>query len=291
MPMSPRLLRPINTLHPEAADWKNRVIANGGSVGGSTLSAVSAFCRRVDAQPGLRAAILRLNLFCGTGLAAALVPLYRAASRTATGIGNATDTNVNFVSGDYAETGASGGLKGDGSTKYLNTGFNPSTAIPTQTSAHASYSGTSLETSGNAIGIGAYNGIAATGLFVADVWSFSGSAPTINNRRARMGSTTVENSAVAPTGTSAESHFISNRSSSTLLTAYQSGVSVATNTNSVTPSLANQSTYIFCLNSSGTAAAFTSGRLRMYSLGSGLTDAQALAFANAVATFNSALNR
>lgn len=122
MSMSPRLLRPRQTMHPEAAAWKTAVVANGGSVSGTTLSAVDKFCNAI-ASAGIRDRFYRLNLFCGTGLNAALVPLYRGPSLGGTQYGNTTDTNVGpFVSGDYAETGASGGLTGNGTSKYLNTG-------------------------------------------------------------------------------------------------------------------------------------------------------------------------
>jgi hypothetical protein len=122
--MSPRLLRPIASgVHPEAAAWRSAVVANGGSVSASTLKAVADFCKAIDAA-GIRDRFYRLNLFAGTGLNACLVPLYRGQSRTGTQYGNTTDTNQGpFVSGDYAETGASGGLKGNGSSKYLDTGL------------------------------------------------------------------------------------------------------------------------------------------------------------------------
>jgi hypothetical protein len=123
MPMNARLLRPIASgVNRDALDWRDRVVANSGSVSTSTFRAVSTFCNEID-RAGIRDRFYRLNLFCGTGLNACLVPLYRGPSRTGTQYGNATDTNVGpFVSGDYAETGASGGLKGDGN-KRLDTGF------------------------------------------------------------------------------------------------------------------------------------------------------------------------
>ena len=123
MGMSPKLLRPrAGGVHPEAAAWRSAVVANGGTVSGTTLKAVSDFCRSIDSA-GIRDRFYRLNLFCGTGLEACLVPLYRGQSLTGTQIGNTTDTNSNFVSGDYAETGASGGLKGNGTNKRLDTGL------------------------------------------------------------------------------------------------------------------------------------------------------------------------
>jgi hypothetical protein len=121
--MNPRLLRPTSSsVHPEANAWRSAVVANGGSVSATTLRAVSKFCADIDAA-GIRDRFYRLNLFCGTGLNAVIVPLYRGQSRTGTQYGNTTDTNLGpFVEGDYNETGASGGLKGNGSNKGLETG-------------------------------------------------------------------------------------------------------------------------------------------------------------------------
>lgn len=128
MAMNPRLLRPRasgSALHPDALDWITRVTNNGGSASSNTLAAVSKFCADIEAA-GLRSKFYRLNLFCGTGLNAVLVPLYLNTSRAGSALGNTTDTNNNFVSGDYVELGsATGGLKGNGSNKDLQTGVNP----------------------------------------------------------------------------------------------------------------------------------------------------------------------
>lgn len=103
----------------DAQDWVNRVYTNGGTVSASTASAVNTFCNAIDSA-GIRDRFYRLNLFCGSNLNAALVPLYRGPSRTGTQYGNTTDTNNGpFVAGDYAE---SSGLKGNQSSKYLDTG-------------------------------------------------------------------------------------------------------------------------------------------------------------------------
>jgi hypothetical protein len=106
----------------DAQDWVNRVYANGGTVSSATANAVNTFCNDIDSA-GIRDRFFRLNLFCGTGLAACLVPLYRGTSLAGTQYGNATDTNQNFVSGDYSE---SGGLASSAaSTKALSTGVMP----------------------------------------------------------------------------------------------------------------------------------------------------------------------
>lgn len=120
MGMNPKLLRPrASGLHPEADAWKAAVVANGGSVSASTYKAVANFCKAIDTA-GLRDRFYRLNLMCGSNLNAVLVPLYRGPSKSGTQYGNTTDTNNGpFVSGDYTE---SSGLKGNQSSKYLNTG-------------------------------------------------------------------------------------------------------------------------------------------------------------------------
>jgi hypothetical protein len=90
--------------------WVARVVENGGSVTNQTIKRVSSFYRGLD-RYGLSNKILRLNLFSGDQLEAAVVPLIDYGS-----VGN--DIPVNFVQDDYSE---STGLKPNGTTKHLNT--------------------------------------------------------------------------------------------------------------------------------------------------------------------------
>jgi hypothetical protein len=112
---------PGDYLHPDTVSWIARVAANGGSVSRSTVLAVNSFCNDIDLY-GLRRRFYRLNLLCGSSLQSALVPLFVSESANATNRGFATDTNVSFVSADYAETGASAGLNARVQGKYLDTG-------------------------------------------------------------------------------------------------------------------------------------------------------------------------
>ena len=112
------------SLDPEVSAWVTRVIANSGTVSATTIGYVNDFVLAIKAA-GLRSRFLRLNLFVGDQLAACLTPLFLNGDGSGTFLGNTYDSNTNFVGGDYAESGASGGLQGDGSTKYLDTGFNP----------------------------------------------------------------------------------------------------------------------------------------------------------------------
>jgi hypothetical protein len=269
------------------------VTANGGTVSTNTLAAVSTFCASIDATSGLRAAILRLNLFCGNSdasLNAVRTPLYLSGSLGGATLGNTTDTNFNFAQADYAETGSSGGLKGNGTTKYLNTGVSPSN-ISSLNSIHLSVSGTSFEVSGDANAIGSYNGGASPG---GDIYAVDIYASYVNARAVRLSNYSApagpQFPVISSPGTS-ESHLIGTRTSSNLATMFRGGASAATNSTNVTATSHTRPFFVFALNNTGSPASYTAGRLRMYSIGNGLTAAQALAFSNAVIAFNTTLGR
>ena len=264
--------------HPEAIDWAMRASANGGTISTTTIRAVSEFCRAVDTS-GIRSAMYRVNMFCGGNLSGCLVPLYRGPTFGGTNFGNATDTNVNFVSGDFVETGSGGGLKGNGTNKYLNTGLATS-SLSSNFSLHHSFSGTSIETSGSAILLGMVN----TGNFQlrAFVSPFG--------RISQIGSNGNVSPAIASPASS-ESHVIGNRRSATDAKIFSSGTVVGTNATSAVSASDTVPIFVFATNNAGSPASYTSARARMYSVGLGLTDTQAAAFSTAVAAFNSSLAR
>jgi hypothetical protein len=110
----------------ETLDWAARVVTAGGTVSQTTKDAVQTFVANMKSVGSsgtpLWGLCQEIGIFAGSNLAAALVKLkYVSAS---------TLTNNNFVSGDYAETGGSGGLLGNGTTKYLDTGYNINTSLP-----------------------------------------------------------------------------------------------------------------------------------------------------------------
>jgi len=269
------------TAHPEALAWQARVVANGGSVSASTLAAVSAFCRSIDAA-GLRDRFYRLNLFCGAGLTAALVPLYRGQSFTGTQYGNATDTNVNFVSGDYSETGVNGGLLGDGTTKYLNTGFVPN-----------------VITFGNAH-VAGYVRVAATNAFAGIVSSYApnGDELSLCNTQSVANKPwffAEENTATgyAEGAVNAATGFLAGASTSTTdRRCYRNGSqSGPTVTNALTrSSYGARELWVFARNS--TTGTFPhNGRIAGYSFGGGMASSQMAAYNTAMQAFQAALTR
>jgi len=279
MPMSARLLRPRSTgFHPEAQTWRNAVIANGGTVSGSTLTAVSNFCRSIDAA-GLRDRFYRLNLFAGTGLNACLVPLYRGPVRGGTTFGNTTDTNTNFVSGDYVETGSTGGLKGS-TNKRLDTGF-ATNSLPDASSRHFS----------------AYERVKSTGTFDSSLGGGTG-APSYSfmvlrtvNPATTYNLSTNGAEVSDSSYTSGGAHWIGQNSTLTAMQLYKNGATPATATSAANSVNSSPAIAIFCDNNNGSFGNFSNATLCGYSIGLHFTDAQAASYNTAIHTFNTTLGR
>lgn len=283
---------PEQAWHAEAADWRRRVIANGGTVSHATMSAVDQFCRRIDAA-GLRDRFYRLSLICGDQLAAALVPLYRSRQPFGAVLGNATDTNNNFVAADYVERGAaSGGLKPNGTTKYLNTGFNASTtAGVSSASFHLGVYVSGTEAAGSSrVTIGCDDTSSfVKGPFVG--WLTGGSqdaAAIASNVRAVaalpakagfiLGNVSEGSERVLQVG--------SGRAISYFENGFRSGPQVeATNT------FSNQSIFVCAGNNNGPVLYSLARFFRGYTIGAGLSFDQVRVLLDATQTFNSALGR
>ena len=284
MPMSPRLLRPAQNMHPEAADWANRVRANSGSVSGSTLMAVSRLCRAIDAA-GIRDRFFRMGIFAGDNLSAVLVPLFRGASLSGTQYGLTTDANQNFVAGDYT---LATGLTGNGTSKYLQTGVRLD-QLPA-----------GIETDGH---LSAYVRTVPNSNAMISSYSFHSSTSTDRNRyemtpnSATFGRETGQNGPASPTYPALQ---VGSRSSASSLFTYHNGVAGSELTTSITPVATGVPFIVFARNlvtgtppASGTYSPtfYFSGALGSYSIGRSLTAAQVTSFTAAMNTFMAALGR
>jgi hypothetical protein len=286
--MSPRLLRPraSGATHPEALDWATRVTANGGTVSSNTLAAVSTFCAAINAA-GIRDKFYRLNMFCGDQLAAALVPLYLAESRTASTRGNTTDTNNNFVSGDFNNTGSSSGLQGNGSTKFLNTGL-----AANSISGNNAHFGSGLlartDTSGYRSAMGVWGG-GANGT--------AGQIYQLSIRRADTNRVAAFGNLDGATGYFGEQANGVNIAVGNIVAAwptqYRNGSAVGVDATASVNYSSAHSIYVFALNNGSTSAAVdhVTGRLGWYSIGLTMTSSQVVAFNNAINAFATTLGR
>jgi len=265
----------------DAQDWITRVHTAGGTVSQSTANAVNTFCNTID-NAGIRDRFYRLNLFCGNDLTACLVPLYRGQTRTGTQYGNTTDTNIAFTSPDYAETGVSGGLSSNGSSKYLDTGLAVS-ALPTLSTGHiAAYKAPGV---GNNSHIVAVRDETETHLY--RLFRQGGS----NTTDGIWGGVTVV--AMAQANKDSGSFLVVSRTSATSVRLYGSNAFISENTTSTTPASTTRSFYVFADNNGTTSRGYWPAGipLRAYSIGAALTDAQVATYTTAMAAFQTSLNR
>jgi hypothetical protein len=279
MPMNNRILRPLASgVHPDAAAWRSAVVANGGSVSASTMRAVSTFCAAIDAA-GIRDRFYRLNLFAGNSdasLNAVRTPLYRGPSLGGTQYGNALDTNNNFVAGDYAETGASGGLLGNGSSKYLNTGLQTD-ALPDPAIGHLSAYVTG-QTSSRAGWISAFG----AGFVNASQVEYNADGNTFRSwGREQLLATTP--------GT--VDHLLVTRGGTTDQRAYDDGALVNTTTTLTTMAGSSAALTVLARNVDGSVGAYSDGRVSFYSIGDNVSTAQVSSFYAALLAFQQALGR
>jgi hypothetical protein len=278
---------PPSASNADAQDWINRVYANGGTVSTSTAAAVNTFCNDIDTA-GIRDRFYRLNLFCGTGLNAVLVPLYRGPSRSGTQFGDTTDTNNGpFVSGDYVETGSTGGLNGNGTSKFLATGLNPFDAGMVETDFHTSgYFRESINTSG--VFIGCVNSAAQRGVIFHPAFQTLG-------MYVRFGG--LSNSGIENGTLSTRSGFLLGvrrpggagfRNGANINATSITTGSLAWNASSASPAL-----FVFNRNDQQAVPSnqYFNGRSQAYSIGLSMTDQQAADFHTAMQAFQTALTR
>jgi hypothetical protein len=268
----------------DARDWLTRVYNAGGTVSTSTAEAVQTFCNAITAA-GIRDRFFRLNLLCGNNIEACVVPLYRGPTRTGTQYGNLTDRNFRFGSEDYIERGVTGGLTGDGTTKYLQTGLSPADISPAFPGFHAAAYKMTTAISGALLGS-----------------RFSHSTDGAQTQIYELGA--GGNTAGGGTGVVAWSGTNNAllgvmRQSSTNAFSFRNDQKSAATTSSVTPAGTPLPFTVFCRNFVVASAApstyspnlFTDQRLGAYSIGGGMTDEQLAAYATAMQAFQTALNR
>lgn len=252
----------------DAAAWGDAVVAAGGTYSVATLTAVSNFCKSAKAA-AYWSKLNRINLFAGSSLTAALVPLKA-------GNGSATETNVNFVAGDYS---LATGITGNASTKYLRTGMVTSTSL-TANSTHVAIYNRSSAVSGSGL-VGCSAGAASEVSLFAPFTDGK-----VYSRHYDTTSQLVTASAIGtPFG-----FIIGSRTSATSHVIYRNGVSIATSSASsgAIPAL---EAYVFARNLNSVADGFSGNAFGAYSIGAGLTDAEALAYNTHMETFQDALGR
>lgn len=253
----------------ETADWQAAVIANGGTVSPATMAAVNT--RIVAAKlHGYWDLTERANWFCGDQLAACLVPV-----KVENNAPNLTDTNFNFVGGDYSEAT---GLTGNGTTKYLDTGTLANVLAVNDT--HLGLYNRTNGATGGGFSIGAVQAGDQFNLAApySDGTVYSDQYQNAGGGRLSVAITGVTGSIIG-TRISATDHKI-----------YRNGASIATSANSG-GALPARAIFVFAQNGAGTPGLFAAQTFAGYSIGAGLTAQQALDYATDEEVFQDALGR
>ena len=248
-------------------DWVSRVQGQGSNVtGAGTQTAVG---RYIDGlmKDGVWNRLVRHSIYAGDGLLAVNAPLKNGGPF-------ATDTNHNFVSGDYSQ---SAGLTGNGTTKFLEIGLACNDGAMGDNDIHnACYSRTNDNTG---ILIGATNGVPSTTELAA---SFGGNSVWDSNDYVTQRALAVDAGGIGM--------YIGSRISSASSTLYKDGVSIATNGNAGGARVSLYF-YVHASNQSIAAVNFTARTIEMYSVGTGLTATDAANFTARYAALRTALGR
>lgn len=259
--------------------WASRVVTNGGAAPSSaTKAALSSFCDSLDSN-SLTALMYSVNCFIPDSLIASITPLVKT-------LGNDPWTNHGpFLAGDLSVSG----LKGNGTTKYLDTGVKPSNIEATYANQGVTLYFTSAENSASYQDFGSNDNSPSYDTHQTILELNSGGIYWDSPYAAGSGRMSV---AVAP-GTG---YYSANRTAANINNLYfaNSGTAhgpiVATNTfNAGALATSTAAMYCFAFNAAGSASGFSAHRISFSAVHKGLTQAQSLAFFNAIQALRTAL--
>jgi hypothetical protein len=252
----------------ETLQYADRIATNGGSISQASLVAIDTFVRACQVA-GIWSKFIEVGPFAGSNLNAAMVKLvYQPAAGSVL-------TNSSFVSGDYVETGASGGLNSDG-TKFLNTNVQAST-LP-DNGHYSFYLREDVTSGGNKSLLG---GLDATNQY------WMGALTPSAGSDLRYGALTSANAS----GVLSKGFYTGVREASNSLTYYRDGASIATASGVTGTTKPAVSVFAWAYNTGGSSGGRLNARGSFYSIGQALIASEVVALHNAVRNLQSALNR
>ena len=241
----------------DALDYLARVkAADGAGVEVGVATAVDAFFRDLKSTGQEYDGVYRTTfeslkaccILCGARtLNGALVPLAGAAP-----------ANNNFISDDYTRGGATPGLKGDGSTKYLDS--NRANDADPQNDNHWSIYITSVQTVAGRSAFGSGDNVAVSYNYHRTNTGGNAGKPQLQNNVAANYNTTGELEAPGLSATS--------RASSGEYDWVSGGQADVVTAASVNPN--SYKSYVLSVNSEGSPAIYSDARLAFYSIGESL---------------------
>ncbi len=272
MPILQTNSRIIKSVNREISSYVSRINVEGGSISDASIQAHRAFIQTLK-QNNLWNKLLEISTYAGDNLNAALVKL-----KHPVGV-QSTLTNVGFVGVDYSENS---GIIGNGSTKYLRTGFNPLLQLPNSINSH--FSIYIRNTTKPIISTGTtakYLGI---------------DTPTYNEYSLEQTSTAIRarqynGIQIFQTTTDPSGYWNLSTRGLNDSSLYKNGTLIANDTSFVYSNFSDLEMPIFALNSNGSFTPISGGNVSFHSFGYSLTGTDAAIVYNAVQTLQTALGR
>lgn len=256
--------------------WVARVTAAGGTVStpvqNAAINLVTAW-----KSAGVWSLIRRMNLMVGDFLAMP-IPLVNTA-------GSAADALVNLVTGDYSEAL---GWAGDGTTKYINTGYTQIAGDPTGGFGGILRTAPTADANVRAL-MGASGASSGFRLAMNAASNLSASAGAVYSKFTGSNGT----AGISVAGAAGAGIFHSMRRSVTDHAVYKNGAPIGTQVLSLSHLTPGQAYYVGASNEQGTPGYFMESGVRMagHWVTAAMTDAQVAAFTSPLQTFNTAIGR
>jgi len=226
--------------------------ADGAAPGAAVKQAVDTYFQALKSN-SLWTLINQIYLFCGaTTLAGAL-----------TAAKGSNPTNNGFGSGDYNQKL---GLSGNGTSKYLSINTASNSVGATHHFSVTCSGG--METSGDKIAVGSYNGSTGTSLLSLDLFGSGGV-----NRAFRSGTFTAGQFPTLSTGLGASGYLCGSRTASNAAFVNFNGTT-ASSSQTIFPSFITGSPFLYALNNNGSPNGHSAMSLQIFTRGEGLTTAQ-----------------
>ncbi len=253
---------------PESIDFFNRIAGNGDTISNTSMALADAFVRAL-LENGLWPKLLEIGLFLGDNLNAALVKLkYRPG-------GQGVLANTGFLAGDYVETGANGGLLGNGTTKVLRTG--------TAQSMLGAVGHLSFYLREDLTGTDERGLLGVMELPQTFAVFKSGNATDLINGYGGSVTSTYQNVS--------KGFFCGVRSSATALNLYKNGIGLGADTTAATVTPSAKEIALWAVSYGASCLKYLDKRGSFYSLGEPLNGAEALEFYILVQALQMGLNR
>ena len=176
-------------------------------------------------------------------------------------------------------TFSSNGYQPNGTNAYANTFFNPSTQSTLNNTHSSYYSRTNNENLG--IELGNSNGSGGQLLLAL---RYTGVGCISDQYNATTGRITIANA-------NSQGLYITSRTTSAIHKLFKNSAQIGATNTGASGSLQNYNVYLGSINQQNSAISFSNRECAFASIGDGLTDAESLAFYNAVQTFNTTLGR